>query len=165
MTHIAAGPPERYFALSGRPLVQLRGPDGVPVLLALDPATGALAPSHALHHRLIAGIVQPDELDRMAFEALLHRWRARVLAECRESPITWSATGDPDLPYAALRAGRRLTLRRGRRPGEAPLTLLAEDQPIGELVEWPAAWLREGEGFGAIAAARGGICTFADRGD
>lgn len=143
MQHIPGGTPERYYALAGRPIVQIRTPGGGRAILALDPATGALLPSYALYHRLSEGSVDLDELDQTAFQGLVNRWRGRIMAECAASAIPWTRTGDLDFPYAARRAGQRLALRLNDHPSEPLLTLFVGDQPIAQLKEWPEAWQRE----------------------
>ncbi len=141
--NIPGGKPELYFALAGRPIVQVRTPGGGRAVMALDPATGAFLPSYSLYHRLNEGLVDLDELDETAFLVLVSRWRARILAEFEASAIRWSRTGDLDAPYAASRAGQRLTLRLNDHPAEPLLTLFVGEEPIAHLEEWPAAWRRE----------------------
>jgi len=140
---ISGGTPERYFALAGRPLLQVRTPGGGRAVLTLDPATGAMLPNYALYHRLSEGSVDLDELDLTAYQALLRQWRARIVAECEASPIQWTRTGDLDFPYAATRAGQRLSLRLNDHPSEPLLTLFVGEEPIAHLEEWPEAWQRE----------------------
>ena len=137
------GKPERYFALAGRPVLQLRTVEGGRAVLALDPATGALLPGHALYRRLSEGSVDLDELDQEGFKALVRQWRARIVAECEASVIHWTRTGDLDFPYAATRGGQRLVLRLNDHPAEPLLTLFVGDQPISHLETWPEAWQLE----------------------
>lgn len=139
----AARPADRYFALMGRPMMQVRRPNGEAALLALDPATGAFLPSYALQNRFRDGLLDTQELDRATFDALVRRWRARALADCEASPILWTRTRDPRFPYAATRAGSPLALRCAADLSEAPLTLFAAGEEVGELAAWPAAWRRE----------------------
>lgn len=139
----AARPADRYFALAGRPMMQVRCDNGAAALLALDPATGAFLPSYALQNRFREGLLDIEELDEATFQALVRRWRVHTLAECEASPILWSRTGDTEFPYAATRAGRPLALRCGVSPWEPPLVLFAAGEEVGELAGWPAAWRRD----------------------
>ncbi|MBB3897464.1 hypothetical protein [Roseococcus suduntuyensis] len=131
---------DRYFALMGRPMMQVRRANGEAVLLALDPATGAFLPSYALQNRFRDGLLDAQPLDHAAFHALVRRWRARALAECEASPILWTRTTDADFPYAATRAGQKLALRCGGHLAEPSWTLFAAGEEVGELTAWPAAW-------------------------
>lgn len=136
----AARPADRYFALMGRPMMQVRGENGHAGLVALDHATGAFLPSHALLNRFLDGLLNADEMDEASFQALVRRWRARTLAECEASLIRWTRTADAEFPYAATRAGQKLALRCGGHLGEPSWTLFAAGEEIGELSVWPAAW-------------------------
>ncbi|WP_206930177.1 hypothetical protein [Roseococcus thiosulfatophilus] len=149
----AARPADRYFAPMGRPMMQVRRANGEAALLALDPATGAFRPSYALQNRFREGLLEAQELDRTTFEALVRRWRARTLAECEASPILWTRTRDPLFPYAATRAGSPLALRCQVDLSEAPLTLFAAGEQVGELAGWPAAWRRDDARVSAAPAA------------
>lgn len=149
----AARAAERYFALSGRPMMRVRRENGDAALLALDPATGAFLPSYALQNRFRDGLLDAEELDETTFQALVRRWRARALAECEASPILWSRTRDTEFPYAATRAGSRLALRCRVHLSEPPLALFAAGEEVGELAGWPAAWRREEARVSAAPAA------------
>ena len=149
----AARPADRYFALLGRPMMQVRRATGEVALLALDPATGAFLPSYALQNRFRDGLLDAEELDRATFEALVRRWRARTLAECEASPILWIRTPDAEFSYAATRAGQALALRCGGHLSEPSWTLFAAGEEVGELPDWPAAWRREDARVSAAQAA------------
>lgn len=149
----ATRPADRYFALAGRPMMQVRRENGQAALLALDPVTGAFLPSYALQNRFREGLLEAEELDRATFQALVRRWRARTLAECEASPILWSRTRDPLFPYAATRAGNPLALRCQVDLSGPPLTLFAAGEEVGELAGWPAAWRRDDARLSAAPAA------------
>jgi hypothetical protein len=56
------------------------------------------------------------------------------------APVTWRATGDPDVPLVATVAGQQWHLRANRRPGEARYTLIVDDEAVLELDRWPDEW-------------------------
>lgn len=135
--------PDRYFALAGRPVMQVRNAEGALGVRAMHPATGAFLPTHALYTRLREGSVDLDELDRAAFLALVAAWRQRLALRRRALPLRWRATGDALFPWQTEQEGEVLRLRLNPYLPDFPHSVMAADQAVDELADWPPAWLRD----------------------
>jgi hypothetical protein len=60
-----------------------------------------------------------------------------------ERAVTFEATGDPRLPFAATVGSERWVVRLEEFPEAACVyTLLVNDTPAEALLEWPKAWTR-----------------------
>lgn len=55
--------------------------------------------------------------------------------------VTWKHTGDAQFPYTAEVGGRTYTIRINDFPAEPLYTLLSEGAELGDLEDWPAAWV------------------------
>ena len=58
------------------------------------------------------------------------------------SDVTWQSVNDPERPYQALVSGVTWQIRLNDFPAEPLYTLLIDDQPVGDLDDWPEAWQR-----------------------
>lgn len=56
-------------------------------------------------------------------------------------PIVWTHTGDAELPFAAEVDGRRLIVRINDFPAEPLYTLMADDEELMHLEDWPKSWV------------------------
>jgi hypothetical protein len=134
--------PDRYFALAGRPVMQVRNAEGGQGVREMHPATGAFLPTYALYTRLREGSADLDELDRTAFLELVTQWRHRLAMRRRALPIRWTPTGDVLFPWQAEQEGQPLMLRLNPYLPDAQFSVMAADQAVDELEDWPPAWLR-----------------------
>lgn len=55
-------------------------------------------------------------------------------------PIVWKHTGDAEFPYTAEVRGRTLTIRINDFPAEPLYTVIAEENDLFHLDDWPSAW-------------------------
>lgn len=135
--------PDRYFALAGRPVMQVRNAEGALGVREMHPATGAFLPSFALYARLREGAADLDELDRAAFLELVAAWRQRLATRRRALPIRWTPTGDALFPWQAEQEGQPLRLRLNPYLPDLRFSVLAADQAVDELEDWPPAWQQD----------------------
>ena len=56
--------------------------------------------------------------------------------------IQWNVTGNADIPYHANVDQAHWQLQVNDFPAEPLYTLLIDDQPVGDLDDWPEAWQR-----------------------
>jgi hypothetical protein len=134
--------PIRFYALAGRPVMEVRTAEGGLGVMELDPETGAFVFRYDLHTRLYDGGPDIDVLDEPAFAALVSRWRTTLMAERVAAAIAWSRTGDGEFPYRAEFRGCMLTLRVNDFPAEPLYSVLCEGQNLGDLEDWPSTWVR-----------------------
>ena len=67
---------------------------------------------------------------------------AKQIDAATRRKIQWMLTGNPQAPYTAPVDGTEWRIQVNDFPAEALYTLLIDNQPIGDLEEWPAAWQR-----------------------
>jgi hypothetical protein len=60
----------------------------------------------------------------------------------RQVAISWTKTGDHDVPWQATKHGRTLQVRLGDFPAEPLYTLLVDGEAIESFDEWPTRWIR-----------------------
>ncbi len=70
-----------------------------------------------------------------------------------EQAVTWSETGDLDLPWQAEFAGSQWHVRLNDFPDAVMYTLIRDGKAIGDFHDWPACWARAGQPVEAPAAA------------
>lgn len=56
--------------------------------------------------------------------------------------IVWEHSGDGEFPYRARVDGRTYTIRVNDFPAEPLYTLLIDSAEVGDLGDWPSAWIR-----------------------
>lgn len=135
--------PVRLYALADRPVMEVRMPDGGVGVMALDPASGAFVFRPDLFPRLGEfWSVDLDRLDGDAFGRLVAHCRLVRMLERLAAPIIWSRTGDGVVPYRAEFQGRELMIRVNDFPAEPLYSVISEGQNLGDLEDWPSAWIR-----------------------
>lgn len=122
--------------------MRVRNAEGALGVREMHPATGAFIPTYALYSRLSEGAIDLDELDREAFLDLVVAYRAKLAALRRAEPIRWWPTGDATYPWRAEQAGQPLLLRVNDYSPDPLYSIMAADQAVDELEDWPPAWSR-----------------------
>ena len=136
------GTPHRFFALAGRPLLETRTAAGGADLFALDRTTGAFLPARDLWPRLRDGAADLDEIGEDLFRQIGREWRRRAMESRTMQPVTWQATGDAEYPWRATLDGHETRIRINDFPAEPLYSVIVADQSVGELDDWPPAWVK-----------------------
>ncbi len=58
------------------------------------------------------------------------------------SEVTWLSVNDPEQPYQAVVSNVTWQIRLNDFPAQPLYTLLINNQPLGDLDDWPACWQR-----------------------
>lgn len=135
--------PIRFHLLVDLPVMEVRMPGGGTAIMAPDPNSGAFVFRHDLRVRLgefwSTGIERLKEED---FAGRIDEIRSARMAERMAAGIAWSRTGDGECPYRAVFRGCELVLRVNDFPAEPLYSVICEDQDLGDLEDWPPAWIR-----------------------
>jgi hypothetical protein len=59
-----------------------------------------------------------------------------------ETSISWTDTGEMEIPWRALTGGHKLAVRLNDFPDEALYSLLVDGSAVADFDEWPADWTR-----------------------
>lgn len=132
----------RTYALAGRPVAQVQHPDGGVGVMEMHPETTLFRPTYALYTRLREGSIDLDEIDHMAFLALVRQWRRKAMAVLEAAPLAWTRTGDVQFPYRTPHDALALVIRVNDDPADPLYSVMAEGQTLGHLEDWPAAWTK-----------------------
>lgn len=134
--------------MNDRPVRLVATADGGLDCLVLDLRTGAFIPDRSYFLRVSeAGIGKDvDSLDAESFGRLVAAHRSDVLARLAVTGLVWHRTGDGESPFQTEHAGQPLTVRVNDLPNEPLYTVLACGQEVGELEDWPAAWIKPAAG-------------------
>lgn len=133
-----------YYAVNDRPVKIVMLPDGGADCLVFDWTSGAFVPDRSYFEKVSdTGIGKDvDQLTEPQFTQRVSELRAPIVARHVASAITWEHTGDGELPYRAEVEGRTFRIRVNDFPEEPLYTLIAEDDELADLDDWPAAWVR-----------------------
>ena len=132
----------RTYALAGRPVAEVRYPDGGVGVMEMRPDTTLFRPTYALYTRLSEGSIDLDEIDHAAFLTLVREWRRKAMAVLEGVPLAWTRTGDGEFPYRTAHDGLALVIRVNDYPADPLYSVMAEGQTLGHLEDWPAAWTK-----------------------
>lgn len=86
--------------------------------------------------------VVTDGLSPAPDDELLAAMRGQVVAALLATVLRWEHIGDGELPYRAHVDGRTFVVRVNDFPAEPLYTLLVDGDPLTDLEDWPAAWVR-----------------------
>ena len=67
---------------------------------------------------------------------------AKQIDAATRRKIQWTLTGNSQIPYTAPVDGIEWRIQVNDFPAEALYTLLINNQPVGDLDDWPEAWTR-----------------------
>ena len=132
----------RTFSLAGRPVTEVRRPDGGVGVMEMHPSTTLFRPTYALYTRLREGSIDLDELDHAAFLALVRQWRRNAMAVLEGTCLAWTRTGDGEFPLRTDHDGLALVIRVNDFPEDPLYSVMAEGQVLGHLEDWPPAWTK-----------------------
>jgi hypothetical protein len=128
--------------VNDRPVKIVPTPDGGADAMAFDWATGGFVIDRSYFTRTIeVGIGKdvdaftPDEFERHL--AVLRRPFVQRLVT---TPMTWEATGDGEIPYRSRIGSVTLQVRVNDFPAEPLYSLLAADEVLADLEDWPVPW-------------------------
>jgi len=76
------------------------------------------------------------------FEAVVSTSGQEMLEKLLASAIVWYGTGNGEFPYEAEAFGVLFTVRINDFPAEPLYSILMGDQVLGDLEDWPPAWIQ-----------------------
>lgn len=59
-----------------------------------------------------------------------------------ETPISWTESADPEIPWTATFGDLSLAIRLNDFPDEVMFTLLVNGKPLDDFDDWPPRWTR-----------------------
>lgn len=134
----------QYHAVNDRPVKLVRLADGSVDALVFDWAGGGFTANREYFARLSeVGIGKDvDRLSEPAFQSLVRELRQPIIERLLVHRIEWQATGDSEYPYVAQLGHHSYRIGVNDFPAEPLYTLFVGDDPMVDLEDWPAAWVR-----------------------
>jgi hypothetical protein len=133
-----------YYAVNDRPVKLVLTPSGGLDALVIDWESGAFVPDRSYFVKVSdTGIGKDvDQLTEEQFAQAVIDVRRRIVARLVTTALPWRATGDGEYPYRAEVNGHVYLIRVNDFPAEPIYTLLADDDELADLDDWPAGWTR-----------------------
>jgi hypothetical protein len=89
---------------------------------------------------------EPARFRRARLAAIRDAYREQLAKfDLTELSVTWTHTGDVEVPYTAEVGSRQFTIRIKNFPAKPMYTLIAEGRELRDLDDWPGAWVKPTE--------------------
>ncbi|MEO8797186.1 MAG: hypothetical protein ABI551_04815 [Polyangiaceae bacterium] len=132
----------RYFTIHERPVVIATRDDGSTDALVLEDETGTFVRDR----RYVARVSEPgtdvQEHSAEELDAIVATLRVVIVGKLLVRAIAWQNTGFAGFPHTATVGHVTLTVRVNDEPDEPVYTLMAKDDELADMDDWPAAWTK-----------------------
>lgn len=130
----------RYFTVHERPVVVALRDNGSSDALVLEDETGAFVRDPSYVERVAEAGKGVLEHSAEELDAIVATLRVGIVGRLLVRAVTWKNTGFAGFPYTATVGHVVLTMRVNDDPGEPVYTLMAKDDELADMDDWPAAW-------------------------
>ncbi len=129
----------RYFTVHERPVVIATRDDGSADALVLEHETGTFVRDRSYVARVSEAVTGVQEHSAEELDAIVATLRVGIVGKLLVRTIAWKNTGFAGFPYTATVGHIALTVRVND-PSEPVYTLMAKDDELADMDDWPAAW-------------------------